>query len=291
MKTTKFQMNWYQANDTAAIERKLEQMAEKGFLLESLSNWGFRYRRSEPAKVRYCLTYFPEASIFDGRLTEGQQTYADYCAAAGWEFVSAYGPMQIFRSTREAPTPIETDEGEKLQAIHKSMMKTSVAAYIMLLVVWLMNLGLRLSHYVSYPQFRGSSDLFFLIFLGTFVAYLAFFLGDYFVWYFRSKKAVERGEGCRQPHTRLRFWLSMVLLAVCAVMVAVFLTDMVEPGNRGIFLYAFGGMAAVIGISQGVFHLMKRKGCSRGATRAVFFILCVVLSVIYAALIPVLIMR
>jgi len=291
MRNSKFQLNWYQANDTRAIEQKLEKMAARGWLLETLNNWGFRYRRGEPGAVRYCITYFPEASIFDGSLTEGQQTYADYCAAAGWEFVSAYGPMQIFRSTREDPTPIETDEGEKLAAIHRSMMKTSVGVYIMLLVVWLLNLGLRLSHFVLEPQFQRTSDLFFLIFLFVFVAYLTFVLADYFVWYLRSRRAVERGESCLQPQTRLRFWMSMVMLGACAVMAVTFVSDMLEPGKGWILLYSFGGMAAVIAISQGVFHWMKRRGFSRGATRAVFFILCVVLSIIYAALIPLIILR
>ena len=199
--------------------------------------------------------------------------------------------MQIFRSTREDPTPIETDEGEKLAAIHRSMMKTSVGVYIMLLVVWLLNLGLRLSHFVLEPQFQRTSDLFFLIFLFVFVAYLTFVLADYFVWYLRSRRAVERGESCLQPQTRLRFWMSMVMLGACAVMAVTFVSDMLEPGKGWILLYSFGGMAAVIAISQGVFHWMKRRGFSRGATRAVFFILCVVLSIIYAALIPLIILR
>ena len=109
-KEKKRELNWYQANDSEAMARRLEKMAAKGWLLESVDSMWRTYRRAEPSSVRYAVTYFPDASVFDGSPTGGQETYADYCAAAGWEFVSAYGPIQYFRSTRPDPVPIETDE-------------------------------------------------------------------------------------------------------------------------------------------------------------------------------------
>ena len=86
----KRQLNWYQPDDTEAIARHLERMAGKGWLLEKVDNWLFTYRRAQPARVRYTVTFFPEASVFDPGLTRGQETYADYCQAAGWELAAAY---------------------------------------------------------------------------------------------------------------------------------------------------------------------------------------------------------
>lgn len=90
----KRQLSWYQPDDTEAIARHLERMAGKGWLLEKVDNWIFTYRRAQPARVRYTVTFFPEASVFDPGLTRGQETYADYCQAAGWELAAAYGPIQ-----------------------------------------------------------------------------------------------------------------------------------------------------------------------------------------------------
>ena len=59
----KRQLSWYQPDDTEAIARHLERMAGKGWLLEKVDNWIFTYRRAQPARVRYTVTFFPE----DGR--------------------------------------------------------------------------------------------------------------------------------------------------------------------------------------------------------------------------------
>ena len=63
----KRQLSWYQPDDTEAIARHLERMAGKGWLLEKVDNWIFTYRRAQPARVRYTVTFFPEASVFDPR--------------------------------------------------------------------------------------------------------------------------------------------------------------------------------------------------------------------------------
>lgn len=285
MRNKKFQLNWYQANDTAAMERKLEKMAEKGWLLDRLTNWGFHYKRAEPGKVRYSITYFPKASVYDAGPTEEQETYADYCAAAGWEFVSSWGPLQIFRSIREDPVPIETDEEEKLQATHKSMLKTSVLCYGMLLAVWIFNLATRFSSIKRDPLsfFSSDRDMSFIFFLVFFVAYMVFFLVDYFIWYFRSKKAVERGEACLQPHTRIRYWLSMALLVVCGLMLLALFSDLSVPGSKWILAYSFGGMILIMALSQGILNWMKRQGYSRSVTRGVHIGMAVVCGIAYAA--------
>ena len=289
----KFQFNWYQANDAAAMERKLEKMAEKGWLLDEMTNWGFRYRRGEPGEVHYAVTYFPQASVYDAGPTEEQQTYADYCAAAGWEFVSNWGPLQIFRSTRANPVPIETDEAEKLQAIHKSMLKTLVLSYGMLLAVWIMNLALRFSSIKRNPLgfFSSNQELLFMGFLLFFVLQLAFILVDYFVWYLRSKKSVERGEGCLQPHTRLRFWLSMVLLATGVPALVTLFAGLSQVGNIWMTVYCVISMPLIMVLSQGLLKWLKRRGFDRSVTRGVHIGGAVVLGIAYAVGITILVTR
>lgn len=284
MKQKKFLLNWYQANDTAAMERKMEHLAEEGWLLERVSNWGWHMRRGEAARVRYAVTYFPDASVFDGRPTEGQQTYADYCRAAGWEFVSAYGPMQFFRSTRPDAAPIETDEAEKLQAIHRSMLKTWVLSYGILLLSMLLNLSTRMDTLRRRPMdvLASNGQLALIFLLGFFLVFILLFLGDYFLWYVRSKKSVERGGACLQPHTKARLAATWLLLIVCAAAILAWVSDVSTPGQAWVWVYAFVGMAVIMALSQGIMALMKRKGCSREATKIVFFTAVFLLSVAYA---------
>ena len=67
-------LNWYQINDSEAIARHLEWMAERGWLLEKAGSTLWTYRRGEPGPVKYAAACFPEASIFDAAPTPDQET-------------------------------------------------------------------------------------------------------------------------------------------------------------------------------------------------------------------------
>ena len=129
--------------DTASIIRHLEKMARRGWQLERVGGFFWTYRQAEPAALRYAVTYFPDAQFQGafGEPAEDQAAYCDYCAAAGWQLVCCYGPQQVFVSRRtDDPVPIETDEGEKLTAIHRSVKKTLLLPLAvllpLLLVLW-----------------------------------------------------------------------------------------------------------------------------------------------------------
>ena len=51
MKNKKRRMELISFYDSTKIKKHLEQMAEKGWLLESMSNFGWVYRRIEPKKL------------------------------------------------------------------------------------------------------------------------------------------------------------------------------------------------------------------------------------------------
>ncbi|MDE6934856.1 MAG: DUF2812 domain-containing protein [Oscillospiraceae bacterium] len=280
----KKQINLYQINDCEAIAGHLEKMAAKGWLLEKVGNWGWTFRRAEPCQVRYCITFFPGASVFDPGPTGDQETYIDYCAAAGWEFVSSYGPAQYFRSTRPDPVPIETDEAAKLRAIHRSMWKTLILGSLLLLFAQLINVPGRVRHFRWAPmsELSDSGTLGLWLMMAVLVVYLVGSLADYFIWYFRSKRSVERGGACLPVHTRARLWASGVLLAACAAGIAGFVSELTRPGFGWILLYSFGGMALLLAVIFGVMNRMKRQGSARGDTRAAYLVLTVVLAVAYS---------
>lgn len=283
----------YQINDSEAMARRLEKMAARGWLLEKADNWGWTYRRGEPGPVRYAVTYFPEASVFDPAPTEGQETYIDYCRAAGWELAAAYGPVQYFRSTRPDPTPIETDEGAKLETIRRSMRKSFVLSYALLLAVMGLNLWLRLDSFGRDPLafISRTSNLSLTLLLAGMVIYCAAFLLDYLIWVLRSRRAVARGGRCGRVHTQARLWSGRALLAVCAVTLAGYLADFAGPGTRWILLYSFGGLGVVLAASYGTLRLLKSRGCRRRTNRAAFLAVVAVLSVLYGASIPLVVVR
>ena len=120
-----------------------ELMARKGWQLEKVGSFFWTYRQEKPAELHYAITYFPYSQFQGtfGEPAEDQATYCDYCAAAGWQLVCCYGPQQVFVSDRTAPVPIETDEKEKLTAIHRSTKKTlllplAILLPLMLVLYW-----------------------------------------------------------------------------------------------------------------------------------------------------------
>lgn len=269
---TKRQLCWYQFDDTEAIARHMERMAGKGWLLEKADNWYFTYRRGEPARVKYTVTFFPEASVFDPGLTEGQETYADYCQAAGWELAAAYGPIQYFRSTRPDPTPIETDEAVKLSAIRRTMRKTAVLSYSLLLVLPLVYLPLFSIQLREPMEFFSRNDKLALLALMAGIAlFAAVILLDYLIWVLRSKRSLDRGGVCARPHTRFRLGLTAVMMALCAGVLAVFLLDAPMAGMRPvlvIYLVLYGGIMA---LGRWVLRKLKGRGTSRGVAKGLYF--------------------
>ena len=173
-------LNWYQINDSEAIARHLERMAERGWLLEKAGSTLWTYRRGEPGPVKYTATCFPEASVFDAAPTPDQETYADYCRAGGWELAAAYGPLQIFRSVTPDPTPIETDERFKLDAVRRSMGKSFVFSYGLLLASMGLNLWLRAESFRRDPLefISRSSNLSLTLLLAGMTLYCGAFLAD-----------------------------------------------------------------------------------------------------------------
>ena len=150
-------------------------------------------------------------------LQENRRPYADYCAAAGWEMVSTYGPLQIFVNDRPDPVPIETDEKEKLTAIHGAMKKMLLLPYGALAAVWFVNLLMRLgpqSYYSTLSTFSSNQQLLLLLAIALLILVSLGMIVDYLVWYFRSRRSVERGGTCLPSHTQPRMIFQWTILAV-----------------------------------------------------------------------------
>ena len=120
MKNTKRRYEVYSFFDYTGIAAHLTKMAEKGWLIEKLSNFGWTYRRIEPKKITFFISYFPKASDFDPEPTEEQKMFLDFCRHTGWELAASSAQMQIFYNDQENPIPIETDPAIEVETIHRA---------------------------------------------------------------------------------------------------------------------------------------------------------------------------
>lgn len=142
MRTTKREyLLTYTLYDRSRIETHLRQMAEKGWLLESVGSGGWRYRRIEPRSLRFSVVYFPKTSRFAPIPSEELETFRDYCASAGWTFAADSAQMQVFYTEDENAVPIETDPTTELSNIRRSIRRTMLPLYVLVALEVLLHGG------------------------------------------------------------------------------------------------------------------------------------------------------
>ena len=151
MKNTKREwMPLYSYLDRTAITTHLSDMAAQGWMLEKIGGWGWRYRRTEPRKLRFSLTFFPAASQFDAAPSEGLETYRDYCAAAGWQLAVESAQVQIFYTEDENAVPIETDPAVELTNIRRCVKRGFLGSYWALQWIFCLKKRMRRQRTVSF---------------------------------------------------------------------------------------------------------------------------------------------
>lgn len=98
---TRTALRWFWAWNASEEERWLEDMARQGWHLER-GGILFRFRRGEPATVRYRLDCLSERG---GELSE----YLTLCRDAGWSYVTRFGPWYYFRTSDASAPELHTD--------------------------------------------------------------------------------------------------------------------------------------------------------------------------------------
>ena len=78
MKNHRYCLEFFAFYDHTAIQRRVEEMAAQGWLLEKPGNFLWIYRRTEPRRLHAAVTYFPTASPFDPSPSQGELTMEEF---------------------------------------------------------------------------------------------------------------------------------------------------------------------------------------------------------------------
>ncbi|WP_312159560.1 DUF2812 domain-containing protein [Oscillibacter sp.] len=281
MRETKRTLMWYEFYQDANIEEHLENMAAKGWRLEKIG-YLLRYRRAEPARVRYAVTYFSESSEFNPSPTENEETLREYCAAAGWDFVAAWHQMLIFSTLREDAPPIETEGAVKLEAIHRAMKKNFLPSGFLILALFGFNLAMQLQLAErNLPSFLADGvQLGAALLILLLVCHLVSILCSYFLWYRDAKRSVEQGGPCPKRRSRFaRARQTVFLAAAVSVVLFMYIPAAVSVGRgtvKGLLflMCGYGFMGVVIQLVRG---WLRRRGVSAWTNRIVTIVLAFVL--------------
>lgn len=270
MKDRKRKVELFSFYDHTGMERRLEKMAQKGWLLEKIGSFGWIYRRTEPKKLRFTVSFYPKASLYDPEPSEGQRTFRDFCRHTGWIPVEAAGPMQVFCNEAENPIPIETDPELEVENLHRAVKKSYVMSYWMLLAIGILELAMMAAILAGDPiQFLASSSYL----MGTFDWLMVILMSiaeliGYYSWRSRARRAAQ--DGVFLP-SRGTAGLQKTCLALVLGAFAIWLVRVMTTAPM-LLRVTSGAMLAYVTLMylavHGVMNLMKKRKASAGWNKA-----------------------
>lgn len=278
MKDTKRQLSQFVFYDRTGIQTHLEKMAEQGWLLEKITNFFWHYRRIEPQKMHFAVTYFSKASVFDPEPSEKQQTFREFCEHSGWKIAANAAQMEIFYNEAENPIPIETDALVELDSIHKTAKKGFLPSYVLLLFVIILQ-GCTFTYtLIDNPLYiltRNSSLLtgFFWIIIAL-VCIIE--LGSYLRWYIKAKATAELDGSFLETHTNKTF--QHIMLFVLALLIILWICSFASSQYRFIGLVSATYMLVLIFLVNSIKTLLKKNKVSPGVNRTITLVSSIVLS-------------
>lgn len=288
MRKTKYAIVRFSFYDRTGIQNYLESQARKGWMLEKIGAFTWKFRRIEPENIHFAVTYFPGATAYDPYPSFHQEQFGEFCAHAGWLPAASNAQMQIFYNESDTPVPIETDAMMEVQNIHKAMKKSFLPSYIVLLLCALLNLSTFLVDLNSSVVNTLSSGA--ALFRG--LAWLTVALmelleiGSYLIWRRKALKAAQQDGSFVETRSPRKLITALLLLLLAAFWIL--FGSLTGP----MMLVTAGAMALTVGIiavTSLVRDKMKSAGVGKEENRIATTIITVVLTVAVIFLVTVLI--
>lgn len=253
--------------DQQAIQEKLEEMAESGWMLEKTGNFMWTYKRIEPKILRFSVTYFPSASDFDPSPTEGELTKIDFCRQDGWNLVTTWGVMQIFCNEDLDAVPIETEPVMQIENICRSMKKNVLLPQAVLGGMLLWNVVIRLSQWRRDPvgELSDPFSIYSVLMFSILTLACLYEIGFYFCWS-RKAKAAAQNDGVFLP-VRSKPIASWILMAVSTLLLILSYTAL--RGPLGFVILWLCMVPFIIVIGNLLKNMLKKRGVSRNVNRIV----------------------
>ena len=258
MNDTKKKVEFFTFYDKTGIEAYLTQMAAEGWLLEKISAFHWTYRRIEPKRIHFSVSYYATVTDFEPEPTEEQQTFNDFCEHSGWKLATQTVQMQVFYNENENPVPIETDPVLEVENIHRSVKKTVLVTYFLMLFLGFMMGASFVSTMLGapIPLLSSSTRLFTGIWCIVAFVYSLTELITYFTWRRKAKAMAEQGVFFEtRGHRKLGFAIFVFML----VSVVLYLISLANTGLQ--FYMTVYLLIFLVGfpLVNGVKSLLKKK--------------------------------
>lgn len=280
MKEKKRQLNCFTIYDFHAIEEHLSKMAEEGWMIERAEGMIWTYRKIEPAKIHFSVTYFEKSHVLDPEPSEELRAFWEFCEYTGWKLAVSGGPIQIFYNEGENPCPLETDPFVQVQNIHRAARKTVRSNLILGVFLAMVNLLLFFWQLWEHPldtlldATRLWSFCLWCVYLICIVREAVW----YYNWYRRAlNTAIEENRLLMPKRNRLGqilFEGILIIIAICM------LSSLPESAALSGMIFGISMMALIFFLVFSLSHTLKRKKVSAKVNIAVTVLVAVIASYI-----------
>lgn len=140
MKDRKFTYRGYAYFDRSGIQKYLEKMALKGWMLKAMAENRWEFVRIEPQKLCFFVSYFKRNKTNDVSYEQRREAFIAYCRHSGWELAAQDAFRIIWYHASEDPVPIETDPESDLNTIHNWAKERFLLRYcvcVLLMLAWI----------------------------------------------------------------------------------------------------------------------------------------------------------
>ena len=186
-KTVRKAFGYRQCDDFAAY---LNHMARQGW---HFKEWraGLVFEEGPPEEAHYAVEIFTKAEETDTRPELDTREFAEYCEAAGWQFVDSLRKYCVFKRIRSDAVPIMTDE-ERFEAIVQAE-KPTVNRALGLSFAWVLLKTLEMVTMLEMRIFDSlyvsMASLWFLLFVLALLRW-----GQFQLWKHLCRKQLELGK-------------------------------------------------------------------------------------------------
>lgn len=283
MKTTKRRMEFFSFYNHTGIAAHLAKMAKKGWMIESITNAYWTYRKIEPKDIHFSVSYYPRASDFDPEPTEEQQEFNDFCACTGWKYICSWFQMQVFCNERANPLPLDTDPITEVDTLHRACKKNFLIGYYFLLVVGLIASAYSLAgiYFVPIDYLSSSNRMMILLAWLSLFAIALVEVVTYWTWHNKAKKAAQDGIFVDTPNTG---GFQKGVIVILLIGVVWWFANLFAAGDSLMLTIAVANLFITFGVIflvNFIKQALKKAKASRGMNKFLTFTACFILPVIF----------
>ena len=217
MKEIKRRIEFFSLYDHTNIEKHLEKMAAKGWLIENIGSTLWRYKKIKPQRLHFSVVYYPKKVNEGVVVSDDRQNFIDICSSGGWEYVINHGQMHIFCTKDENTPPIETDPEIQIECIHKFAKRDIINSNLAIIGCCFLLIAFWGYQMWKEPVEIITEEFCKVWFMPFFIAFSIYNIISYLLWYKKAKAYAESGEFAetkRILNITVLFWLPIYWFSI-----------------------------------------------------------------------------